>query len=67
MIIEADAFDYEPPAGMKFDVVWHDIWDNICCDNLAEMGGLRSKYENIATWQGCWAQKHCEELEHRGW
>jgi len=31
-IIHADAFDYKPPKGFRYNAVWHDIWDGICTD-----------------------------------
>ena len=35
----ADALEWRPPTGVRYDVVWHDIWDTICTDNLPEMPG----------------------------
>jgi spermidine synthase len=54
-IIRANAFDWNPPKKFKYDVVWHDIWDDICTDNLAGMTKLRRKYCRRADWQGFWA------------
>lgn len=64
-IIEDDAFDYQPPKGVRFDAVWHDIWDNICADNLAEMTRLTRKYSRRADWQGCWARVECLRAKRR--
>jgi hypothetical protein len=36
-IHHGDAITFRFPAGQAFDVVWHDIWDYICADNLPEM------------------------------
>jgi len=55
-----DAFGWRPPRGIKYDVVWHDIWDNICSDNLEGMARLRKKYARRAVWQGFWA--HSDHL-----
>lgn len=60
-IVCADAFEYEPPRGVRYSVVWHDIWDDICEDNAPEMSRLKRKYEGCSDWQGCW----CED-EARG-
>lgn len=57
-IIRADAFTWKVPAGMKFDFAWHDVWDNICRDNLGEMYRLKLKYRPYCKRQFCW----CEEL-----
>lgn len=57
--VEADAFEYAPPKNVRYGVVWHDIWDNICGDNLPEMTRLKRKYGRRADWQGCWAEYIC--------
>lgn len=59
-IVLADAFDYKPEKGKKFDMVWHDIWDNICADNLPEMHKLHRKYGCKAKWQGSWCREECK-------
>lgn len=55
----SDAFLYKPEKGKKFQMVWHDIWDNICADNLPEMTKLHRKYGKCAEWQGSWARYQC--------
>lgn len=55
-VVEGDAFTYKPPADMRFDAVWHDIWFNMCLDNLPEMTRLKRKYARRADWQGCWGE-----------
>lgn len=57
--IIADALIFKP-TGMRFTVVWHDIWDNICSDNLPGMHKLHRKYGRISDWQGSWARYECE-------
>jgi len=59
-IIHADAFDYKPPKGVRYDSVWHDIWDYICSDNLPEMTRLHRKYGKRADWQGSWGKELCQ-------
>lgn len=59
-IVNASAFDYQPPKGIRYGAVWHDIWDAICGDNLAEMTKLKRKYGRRADWQGCWAEYQCK-------
>lgn len=66
-IIEADAFTWQPPKGVRYDVVWHDIWNDICADNLPEMHKLHRKYGRRAGWQGSWCRWRCEEQRDRGW
>jgi hypothetical protein len=58
-IICADAFDYQPPKGIRYGAVWHDIWMNICSDNLPEMTKLHRKYGKKTDWQGSWCKEEC--------
>jgi len=43
----------------RWSVAWHDIWANICSDNLADMAKLHRKYGHKVTWQGSWAKDLC--------
>ena len=65
-IINADAFVYKPSTGMKFDAVWHDVWDNLCTDNLVEMHRLHRKYGKRCDWQGSWGRELCERQAKLG-
>jgi hypothetical protein len=59
-IIHSDAFDYIPPKDKKYNYVWHDIWDNICADNLKEMKILHRKYGRKTEYQESWCRDRCE-------
>jgi len=59
-IVHADAFTYQPPVGIRYGAVWHDIWDDICADNLPEMHKLHRRYGRRADWQGSWGRGLCE-------
>ena len=59
-IIQADAYAYQPPKGLRYGMVWHDIWSDICSDNLEGMKKLHRKYGRRADWQGSWARYECE-------
>ncbi len=59
-IIHADALEWKPPKGKKYTVVWHDIWDNICANNLPDMHKLHRKYGRRAEWQDSWCRYLCE-------
>ena len=65
-IVQADALEYKPRRGERFDVVWHDIWDDICADNLPDMKALHRKYGRRCEWQGSWARALCERAD-RDW
>lgn len=56
--VHADAREWRPARGEKFDVAWHDIWDNICGDNLAEINTLKRAYGHKTKWQGAWSEEY---------
>lgn len=56
----ADALKYKPPKGERYNMVWHDIWDYICADNLPEMTRLHRKYGRRTDWQGSWCKRECQ-------
>jgi hypothetical protein len=59
-IICADAFEWKPPKDIRYDAVWHDIWDNICGDNLPQMSKLHRKYARKTEWQDSWGKALCK-------
>ena len=59
-IIVADALEYKPPKGVRYNTVWHDIWPTICSDNLEEMKHLHRKYGRKTDWQASWGRELCE-------
>lgn len=58
-IVQADAMAYKPPKRTRFGMVWHDIWDSICGDNLPEMTALHRRYGRRTDWQGSWGKELC--------
>lgn len=54
-IIQADAFSFNPSK--RLNAVWHDIWDDICEDNISEMKTLHRRYGRRAEWQGSWSRE----------
>lgn len=59
-IIGDDAFSWKSPKNKAYNVVWHDVWDNICRDNLKEMSKLHRRYGKKAYWQGSWCKDECK-------
>jgi len=59
-VITDDAFTWKPPKGVRWDVVWHDIWPTLCSDNLPEMAQLHRRFGHRAGWQGSWGRSWCE-------
>ncbi len=70
-IIEADAYEFKPPKGVRYTVVWHDVWIDLCTDNLDEMAKLHRKYGRRTEWQGSWGKEllryHRRQEKSRGW
>jgi hypothetical protein len=65
-IIQADAYEYRPKVGEKFDYAWHDIWDAISSDNLVLMAALGRRYnKRVAAAQGFWAREQIRADQRR--
>ena len=61
----ADAFTIQWPKGTRWNVAWHDIWPNICVDNLEEMAKLHRKYGRRVDWQDSWSKSLCRYYRRR--
>ena len=59
-IVHCDALTYQPPKGIRYGAVWHDIWGDICPDNLPQMHTLHRRYGRRSDWQGSWCRALCE-------
>ena len=69
-IVNEDAFKYRPQKGIKYDMIWHDIWSNICTDNYKEIKTLKAKYrpfKKVGGWQGCWVENEIKRLNRVGY
>jgi len=71
-LIQADTMEWKPPKGKRWDVVWFDIWDYMCVDNLNEMATLHRRYGRRATWKGSWGREYIlrqrqKSTRHYGW
>lgn len=71
-IHEGDCLTRKWPTGVRWSVVWHDIWPDICTDNLPEMATLHRKYGRRCDWQGSWChdlllRHRREERRYAGW
>jgi hypothetical protein len=65
-VVNADAFDWLPPAGQRFSVAWHDIWPNPHEPGvLAQAERLENRYQPCCDWQGNWVRDYLatEEAE----
>lgn len=59
-IIQGDAFTWRPSRGERWNVVWHDIWQGISSDNVAEIKKLHKRFARRADWQGSWCRYEAE-------
>jgi hypothetical protein len=63
-IIHADVFTWKNTNRYKFDAIWHDIWPNICADNLVTMKRLHRRgghwLVNNDSYQMSWCRHLCE-------
>jgi hypothetical protein len=64
----ADAFEWKPRKGEKFDVIWHDIWHDISDENLPQVTKLKRRYgqwlnrSNPNRWQGAWVEQRLRRM-----
>jgi len=65
-IVQADALTWRPPRGLRYSVVWHDIWQVLCGDNQASMTKLKRRYAFRADWQRCWREETVRRV-NRAW
>lgn len=55
-IHQGDAFTFKFQPHTRWDCAWHDIWDDLCTDNLAEMSKLHTRYGRRTSWQDSWGR-----------
>lgn len=55
-IIKGDAMTWKSPKGIRYGMVWHDIWTHICQDNYEQMKTLHRRYGRKCDWQGSWSR-----------
>lgn len=67
-IICADALTWQPPKGLRYGAIWHDIWPDLCSGNLGDMKRLHRRYGRRCDWQGSWGRSIVESHNWRyGW
>jgi hypothetical protein len=75
-VIVADALEWMPPKGLKWDIIYFDIWPNLCVDNLKEITMLKRRFarrKNPGAWMGAWIEdmlryeERREKREERRW
>jgi hypothetical protein len=60
----ANAFDQTTrwPKNSKWDAAWHDIWPDLCGDNIPEMTRLQRSYGRRVTHQESWSRRFLEKI-----
>lgn len=73
-IIVADALEWKPPKGEKWDTIYWDIWPEICTDNLKDMEVLHRRFARRKTpggWMDSWMRvrllRQKEREKRQGW
>jgi hypothetical protein len=70
-IHQGDAYAIQWPAGTQWDCAWHDVWPDLCTDNLPQMATLHRRYGRRVKWQGSWGRSYLEYQRgverRRGW
>jgi len=64
----ADALEWRPPKGQKWDTVYHDIWPNRCVENLEEIATLKRRFARRLKpggWQGAWIEDLLRVMRRR--
>lgn len=70
-VVCSDVDDYQPSG--KFDVIYFDIWHDICGDNLPHVARLHQRFKSRlrrggprVPWMGSWMAEHLRDLRKRG-
>lgn len=61
-ICQGDIKTWQPPQGARYICAWHDIWDDICADNLKDFKVLRSRYAQRCRFQFFWSLADLEDI-----
>ncbi len=65
-VIEGDAHEWRPPVGTRYDFCWHDIWTDLCGDNLEGMAKLTRKFARYGKpVQDCWGRDYLRRERRR--
>ena len=66
--VEADALDYKPAKGTKFDVIYFDIWPSTSQDNLPDMTRLHRRFAHFKApggWVDSWMKSTLTDMKRR--
>lgn len=66
-LVHADALEYVPARGERYDAAWFDIWTNRCVGDLQEHAVLLRRWARRAKIRGCWIHEELKEAKRYGW
>jgi hypothetical protein len=64
-VVQGDVDTWEPAKGIKYDVIYFDIWNQVTRRNLPQMEALRKRAKpwlRNKGWLGCWREKTTREM-----
>lgn len=67
-LVHADIFEWTPPIHALYDIIYFDIWNDICGDNYLETKTLHKrfgKYRRPGGWIGSWRRAD-QRKQHTG-
>lgn len=64
-IIQGDCYEWKPPKGRRWDFAWHDVWDELCTDNLREMTKLHRRFAKRVDVQDSWGREFLRREQAR--
>jgi hypothetical protein len=67
-IVQADVLEWKPPKGQTWDVLYFDIWPDICVDNLEEMATLHRRFarrKRPGGWMDSWQKQELQSIRAR--
>jgi hypothetical protein len=64
-IICADIYTWKPLKETIYDLIWFDVWNHLCTDNLEQMSMLHRRFARKAKWKGSWGKEYLQYQKRR--
>ena len=67
-VVVGDIFEWRPPTGSRYDVIWFDIWPDVAPSRLEEMAGLHRRFapylnrRNPRCWMDSWHREETRRI-----
>lgn len=69
-LVEGDIYRWKPLKGTRYDLIYFDIWQDVCTDNLEGMSRLHQRfkaYKALGGQMGSWKQEELRDRRRRGY